>query len=79
MKEWLVCAAPQAASGCAAMDDTDVLLATDDTDDDDVCSVLDLARYPEEAAATLRATRKRRGSKRKRQISRQRREVEGRS
>ena len=53
-KAWLVCAAPRAASECAAMDDTDVLLATDATDDDDVCSVLDVTRYPEEAAATLK-------------------------
>ena len=59
VKEWLVCAAPRPVSECAAMDDTDVLLATYVTDDDDVCSVLDLAqnffaRYPEEAAATLK-------------------------
>jgi hypothetical protein len=53
-KAWLVCAAPRAVSECAAMDDTDVLLATDVTDDDDVCSVLDVTRYPEEAAATLK-------------------------
>ena len=53
-KAWLVCAAPRAVSECAAMDDTDVLLATDVTDDDDVCSVLDLTRYPEDAAATLK-------------------------
>ncbi len=63
MKERLVCAAPRAVSECAAMDDTDVLLATDVTDDDDVCSVLDLTRYPEHAAATLKReteTRRRR-------------------
>ena len=53
-KAWLVCAAPRAVSECAAMDDTDVLLATDVTDDDEVCSVLDVTRYPEEAAATLK-------------------------
>jgi chemotaxis protein histidine kinase CheA len=53
-KAWLVCAAPRAVSECAAMDDTDVLLATDVTDDDDVCSVLHVTRYPEEAAATLK-------------------------
>ena len=55
VKEWLVCAAPRAVSECAAMDDTDALLATDVTDEDAVCSVLDLARYPEEAAATLKS------------------------
>jgi hypothetical protein len=55
VKEWLVCAAPRAVSECAAMDDTDVLLATNVTDDDDVCSVLDLTRYPEEAAAALKS------------------------
>jgi hypothetical protein len=55
VKEWLVGAAPRAVSECAAMDDTDVLLATDVTDDDDVCSVLDLTRYPEEAAAMLKS------------------------
>jgi hypothetical protein len=55
VKAWLVCAAPRAVSECAAMDDTDVLLATDVTDDDDVCSVLlHVTRYPEEAAATLK-------------------------
>jgi hypothetical protein len=54
VKAWLVCAAPRAVSECAAMDDTDVLLATDVMDDDDVCSVLDVTRYPEEAAATLK-------------------------
>ena len=55
VKERLVCAAPRAVSECAAMDDTDALLATDVTDEDTVCSVLDLARYPEEAAATLKS------------------------
>ena len=55
MKERLVCAAPRAVSECAAMDDTDVLLATNVTDDDDVCSVLDVTRYPEEAAAALKS------------------------
>jgi hypothetical protein len=55
VKDWLVCLAPRPVSECAAMDETDVLLATDVTDDDDVCSVLDLTRYPEEAAATLKS------------------------
>jgi hypothetical protein len=41
-------------SECAAMNDTDVLLATDVTDDDDVCRVLDATRYPEKDAAALK-------------------------
>jgi hypothetical protein len=36
------------------MDDTDALSSADVVNEDDVCSVLDLTRYPEAAAATLR-------------------------
>ncbi len=50
-----MCAAPRPVSKCAAMDDTDALLATDVTDDDAVCSVLELARYPDEAAARFKS------------------------
>ena len=54
VKQWLVCAAPRPVSECAQMDDTDALSSADVTSADDVCSVLDLTRYPEAAAATLR-------------------------
>jgi hypothetical protein len=55
VKEWLVCVAPRPVSECAAMDDTRALTASDVTKADDVVKVLDLARYPEEAAATLKS------------------------
>ena len=55
VKEWLVCAVPRPVSECAQMDDTDALSSADVTSADDVCSVLDLTRYPEAAAATLKS------------------------
>jgi hypothetical protein len=55
VKEWLVCAAPRSVSECAAMDDTRALAASDVSNADDLLSVLDLTRYPEEAAATLKS------------------------
>ena len=54
VKDWLACAAPRPSSECAQMDDTDPLVAVDVTSADVVCSVLDLTRYPEASAATLR-------------------------
>jgi hypothetical protein len=54
VKDWLACAAPRPVSECAQMDDTRVLTALDVTSADVVNSVLDLTRYPEEAAATLK-------------------------
>ena len=54
IKDWLTCAAPRPSSECAQMDDTDPLVAVDVTSADVVCSVLDLTRYPEASAATLR-------------------------
>jgi len=55
VKDWLVCSAPRPVSECAQMDDTRELTAADVTCADDVCRVLDLTRYPEEAAATMKA------------------------
>ena len=55
VKDWLVCAAPWPVSECAQMDDTDALSSADVTSADDVCSVLDLTRYPEAAAAALKS------------------------
>jgi hypothetical protein len=54
VKGWLVCVAPRPVSECAAMEDTRALTASDVTNFDDVCSVLDKMRYPEEAAASLK-------------------------
>jgi hypothetical protein len=54
VKDWLACAAPRPVSECAQMDDTDVLSAADVTSADDVCSMLDLTRYPEDSAAALK-------------------------
>jgi hypothetical protein len=54
VKDWLVCAAPRPVSECAQMDDSDVLAAVDVTSPDVACSVLDLTRYPEASAATLK-------------------------
>jgi hypothetical protein len=55
VKDWLVCAAPWPVSECAQMDDTDALSSADVTSADDVCSVLDLTRYPEAAAVALKS------------------------
>jgi hypothetical protein len=55
VKDWLVCAGPRPASECAQMDAARALTAADVTSADDVCSVLDLTRYPEAAAATLKS------------------------
>ncbi len=55
VKDWLVCAVPRPVSECAQMDDTDALSSADVTSADDVCSVLDLTRYPEAAAAALKS------------------------
>ncbi len=54
VKDWLVCAAPRPVSECAQMDNTRALTAADVTSLNDVCSVLDLTRYPEASAATLK-------------------------
>jgi len=54
VKQWLVCAAPRPVSECAQMDNTDALSSADVTRADYVYSVLDLTRYPEAAAATLK-------------------------
>jgi hypothetical protein len=54
VKEWLVCVEPRPVSECAAMDDTRALTALDVANAVDVCRALDLTRYPEDAAATLR-------------------------
>ncbi len=54
VKDWLVCAAPRPVSECAQMDDTRTLTAMDVTSAGDVCSVLDLTRYPEASAETLK-------------------------
>ncbi len=54
VKDWLVCTAPRCVCECAQMDDTRALAAVDVTSADAVCSVLDLTRYPEASAATLR-------------------------
>jgi hypothetical protein len=55
VKDWLVYAAPRPVSECAAMDDTRALAASDVANTNDVLRVLDLSRYPEEAAATLKS------------------------
>jgi hypothetical protein len=54
LKNWLVCAAPRHVSECAAMDDTRALSASNVTNIDDLCSVLDETRYPEKDAAALK-------------------------
>jgi GTPase SAR1 family protein len=54
IKGWLVCVAPRPVSECATMDDTRALTASDVTNLDDVCSVLDKTCYSEEAAASLK-------------------------
>ena len=53
--DWLVRAAPRPVSECAQMDGTRALTAADVKSAGDVCSVLDLTRYPEVAAATLKS------------------------
>ncbi len=53
VKEWLVCVKARSVSECAQMDDNDLLSAVDVTSADDMCSVLDLTRYPEASAAAL--------------------------
>jgi hypothetical protein len=55
VKDWLVRAEPRSVCECAVMDDTRALSASDVTNADDVLSVLDLTRYPEQAAATLKS------------------------
>ncbi len=53
VKDWLTCAAPRQVSECAPMV-TDVISSTDVMSADDICTVLNLTHYPEEAAATLK-------------------------
>ena len=54
VKDWLVCVAPRPVSECERMDDTDALTATDVTSADVACKVLDLTRYPEACAVTVK-------------------------
>jgi hypothetical protein len=55
VNEWLVPSSPLPVSECAAMDDTRALTASDVRSAADVCRVLDLTRYPEEAAGALKS------------------------
>jgi hypothetical protein len=55
VKDWLVCVAPRPVSECAVMDDTRALTASDVVNAQDVCSVLDSTRYPEESARILKS------------------------
>jgi hypothetical protein len=55
VNDWLVCTAARPVSECVAMDDTDALAASDVSCASDVCNVLNLERYPEEAAAALKS------------------------
>jgi hypothetical protein len=54
IKSRLVCGLPRPVSECEMMDDTDVLTASDVSNLDVACSVLDATRYPEDSASELR-------------------------